>query len=76
VYEHWIEGTLLGIGRAAAGHARYPIAPHPLAQLLHQAGFADTRFAAQQHYLPVPVSGLLPAPPEQPEVLLPPHQGC
>jgi len=52
-----------------------PVAPHPLAHLLHQAGFTDAGFTAEQHHLPVSVSGLLPAPPEQPEILLSPYQG-
>ena len=75
MHEHRVQGTLLGIGRAAEGDPRHPVAPRPLAHLLHQAGFADARFTTEQHHLSVPVSGLLPASPEQSEFLLPPHQG-
>ena len=75
VHEHRIQSALLGRGRTAEGHPRRPVASHPLAHFLHQAGFANAGFATKQHHLPVLVSGLLSAPPEQSEFLLPPHQG-
>ena len=44
-------------------------------QHLHQARFANARFAAEQHHLPHAVLDLRPALPQQPHFLLPAHQG-
>ena len=43
-------------------------------QHLHQARFANARFAAEQHHLPEAVLDLRPALQQQPDFLLPAHQ--
>ena len=43
---------------------------HVCLQHLHQARFADARFAAEQHHLPKAVLDLCPALQEQPHFLL------
>jgi hypothetical protein len=45
-----------------------------LHQDLHQARFADARFAAEQHHLPQAVLDLGPALPQQPDFLLSAHE--
>ena len=45
-----------------------------LRQHLHQARFADARFATEQHHLPEAVLDLRPALPQQRDFLLPAHQ--
>jgi hypothetical protein len=43
-------------------------------QHLHEARFADPRFAAEQHHLPEAVLDLCPALQQQPHFLFPAHQ--
>jgi hypothetical protein len=43
-------------------------------QHLHQARFANARFATEQHHLPKAVLNLRPALPQQPDFLLPAHE--
>jgi hypothetical protein len=62
--DHRVQGTVLGIGRTAEGHAHHPRWPDVLSQFLHQARFADAGLTAEQHHLSVPFGGLLPAPPQ------------
>ena len=60
-----VQGTVLVIGGAAKHDPRRALADHPLAHCLHQAGFANTRLAAQEHYLAHTVIALRPAFQEQ-----------
>jgi hypothetical protein len=50
---------------------RLGLAGHLCGQPLHQARFADARFAAEQHHLPEAVFDLHPALPQQPDFRLP-----
>ena len=61
VVDDRIQGTVLVIGRAAKLDARRPLVRKLLFELLHQAGFANPRLAAQQHHLAGARFGLLPA---------------
>ena len=73
--DHRIQGAVLVIGRTLARRQpRLGLGGHVLLQHLHQARFADPRFAAEQHDLPDPVLDLRPALQQQPHFLLPAHQ--
>ena len=47
-----------------------------LFQHLHQAGFANARLAAEQHHLPHPCCGLVPAPLQESHFFVPTYQWC
>jgi hypothetical protein len=71
-----IQSGMLVIGRTLARRQpRLRLSGDLLCQHLHQARFADARFAAEQHHLPAAVFDLRPALPQQPNVLLPTHEG-
>ena len=66
---------MLVIGRTLARRQpRLGLAGHLFLQHLHQARFANTRFAAEQHHLPEAVLDLGPALAQQRDFLLAPHQ--
>ena len=72
---HRIQGRILVIGRTLARRQpRLGLSGHVFLQHLHQARFANARFPAEQHDLSDPLLDLRPALPQQPHVLLPPHQ--
>ena len=73
--DHRIQGAVLVIGRTLARRQpRLGLGGHLFLQHLHQARFADARFAAEQHHLPEAVLDLRPALQQQPDFLLPAHQ--
>jgi hypothetical protein len=63
--DHRIQGAILVRGGTVQHHRRCARAEHPLAQHLHQAGFANASFTAQEHDLPCPVLAVRPALQEQ-----------
>ena len=65
---------MLVIRRTAHGDAGPALVAHLGAQDLHETRFADARRATEQHHLPKALLGLLPAPPQQPQFLVAPHQ--
>jgi hypothetical protein len=71
---HWIERTVGVIRRTPNRHARKTLAAHLGPQGLHQGRFADPGLAPEQHHLSEPRFTLLPAPAQQPQFLVPPHQ--
>ncbi len=73
--DHGIQGGVLVIGRTLARRQpRLGLGGHLFLQHLHQARFANARFAAEQHHLPEAVLDLRPALQQQPHFLLPAHQ--
>ena len=73
--DHGIQGGVLVVGRTLARRQpRLGLPGHLFCQHLHQARFANARFAAEQHHLPEAVLDLRPALPQQPDFLLPAHQ--
>ena len=69
------KARVLVIGRTLARRQpRLGLGGHLFRQHLHQARFANARFAAEQHHLPEAVLDLRPALPQQPDFLLPAHQ--
>ena len=71
---HRIERTVGVIRRTPNRHARKALAAHLGPQGLHQGRFANTGLAPDQHHLSEPRFTLLPAPSQQPQFLVPPHQ--
>jgi hypothetical protein len=70
-----IEGGVLIVRRTLAwGQPRLGLGGHLFLQHLHEARFADARFAAEQHHLPEAVRDLRPALHQQPDLLLPAHE--
>jgi hypothetical protein len=70
-----VEGALLVIGRPTPLNAGVGHGGDVLFQHLHQAGFADTRLATEQHHLPQVGADLLPAPLQETYFFLPTDQG-
>ena len=67
---------MLVIGRTLARRQpRLRLGGHLFLQHLHEARFANARFAAEQHHLPEAVLDLRPALQQQPHFLLAAHEG-
>ena len=73
--DQWIERAAPVVGGAAVFDHSCPTARgYALGQRLDETGLADAGFAADQHDLPMPFLGLLPAFPQDAELLLAPGQ--
>jgi hypothetical protein len=71
-----IQSRVLVVGRTLARRQpRLGLAGHVFGQHLHEARFADAGFAAEQDHLSKAVRDLGPALPQQPDFLLPAHEG-
>src|SRR5712691_4467145 len=73
--DHRVQHTLLMLGGTVQHHRRGARAEYPLAQHLHQAGFANAGFTAQEHDLTRPVLAMRPALQEQRHFRVTAHQG-
>ena len=62
------------MGRALAEEADVGLVLEPLAQLAHQARFADPGLTREQHHLALAVARLPPAAQQQGDLLVAPHQ--
>jgi hypothetical protein len=69
------EGALLVRGRPTPLNPGMQLGGDVLFQHLHQAGFANAGLAAEQHHLPHPCGGLVPAPLHEHYLFVPPYQG-
>jgi hypothetical protein len=74
VLNYWMQGTMRVIRRASETNMGVAFPSHMRVQRLDQCSFANAGFPAEEHHLPQPRLTLLPAPQEQPEFFLTPHQ--